>query len=100
MYLLAANLNSNEQKQTTMKSTHGVGQVTMDPGMAEQFLSITWAAANINASCFASIQVTDEGIALVMFLVVEYNQEANPADGSMASNTGNNEEEPMDIDMQ
>jgi len=32
--------------------------------------------------------------------VVEYNQEANPADGSMASNTGNNEEEPMDIDMQ
>jgi len=52
MYLLAANLNSNEQKQTTVKSTHGVGQVTMDPGMAEQFLSITWAAANINASCF------------------------------------------------
>jgi len=31
--------------------------------------------------------------------VVEYNQEGDPAHDSMRSNTGNNEEEPMDIDL-
>jgi len=35
-----------------------------------------------------------------MFLPGQYNQEGIPVNGSMASNTGNTEEEPMDIDMQ